>query len=46
VTLTLDLSTLTVLACGRDDSGARSRVAVEGDRNLASVVLEDLAVTP
>jgi uncharacterized protein (TIGR03083 family) len=45
-TLTLDLSTLTVLACGRDDPGARSRVAVEGDRNLASVVLEDLAVTP
>jgi uncharacterized protein (TIGR03083 family) len=45
-TLTLDLSTLTVLACGRDDPGARSRVAVEGDQNLASVVLEDLAVTP
>jgi uncharacterized protein (TIGR03083 family) len=45
-TFKLDLSTLTVLACGRDDSRARSRVAVEGDQNLASVVLEDLAVTP
>jgi uncharacterized protein (TIGR03083 family) len=45
-TLRLDLPTLTVLTCGRDDPGARSRVTVEGDKNLASVVLEDLAVTP
>ena len=35
-TLRLDLPTLTVLACGRsDDPGARSRVVVEGDQNLA-----------
>jgi uncharacterized protein (TIGR03083 family) len=46
VTLRLDLSTLTVLTCGRDDPSARSRVTVEGDQKLASVVLEDLAVTP
>ena len=46
-TLRLDLSTLTVLACGRsDDPGAPSRVIVEGDQNLARQVLEDLAVTP
>lgn len=46
-TLRLDMSTLTVLACGRaDDPGARSRVVVEGDQNLAASVLEDLAVTP
>ncbi len=46
-TLRLDLPTLTVLTCGRsDDPGARSRVVVEGDRNLARLVLEDLAVTP
>ena len=46
-TLRLDLSTLTVLACGRsDDPGARSRVIVEGDQNLARSVLEDMAVTP
>ncbi len=45
-TLRLDLPTLTVLTCGRDDPNVRSRVAVEGDQNLASVVLEDLAVTP
>jgi uncharacterized protein (TIGR03083 family) len=46
-TLRLDLPTLTVLACGRtDDPGARSRVIVEGDQNLARLVLEDLAVTP
>jgi uncharacterized protein (TIGR03083 family) len=46
-TLRLDLPTLTVLTCGRsDDTGARSRVAVEGDQNLASLVLEDLAFTP
>jgi uncharacterized protein (TIGR03083 family) len=46
-TLRLDLPTLTVLTCGRsDDPGARSRVAVEGDQNLASLVLEDLAFTP
>jgi uncharacterized protein (TIGR03083 family) len=46
-TLRLDLPTLTVLACGRDDDpGARSRVVVEGDQNLARLVLEDLAVTP
>ena len=46
-TLRLDLSTLTVLACGRtDDPGARSRVVVEGDQNLARRVLEDMAVTP
>jgi uncharacterized protein (TIGR03083 family) len=44
--LRLDLPTLTVLTCGRDDPSARSRVVVEGDQNLASVVLEDLAVTP
>ena len=36
-TLRLDLPTLTVLACGRsDDPGARSRVVVEGDQNLAT----------
>jgi hypothetical protein len=46
-TLRLDLPTLTVLSCGRsDDQGARSRVVVEGDQNLAALVLEDLAVTP
>ena len=46
-TLRMDLPTLTVLACGRsDDPGARSRVVVEGDQNLAGLVLEDLAVTP
>jgi uncharacterized protein (TIGR03083 family) len=45
-TLRLDLPTLTVLTCGRDDPTARSRVTVEGDQNLASIVLEDLAVTP
>ena len=46
-TLRLDLPTLTVLTCGRsDDPGARSRVAVEGDQNLARLALEDLAVTP
>jgi uncharacterized protein (TIGR03083 family) len=46
-TLRLDLPTLTVLTCGRsDDPGARSRVVVEGDQNLARLVLEDLAVTP
>jgi hypothetical protein len=46
-TLRLDLPTLTVLTCGRsDDPGARSRVAVEGDQNLASRVLEDMVVTP
>jgi uncharacterized protein (TIGR03083 family) len=46
-TLRLDLPTLTVLACGRsDDPGARSRVNVEGDQNLARLVLEDMAVTP
>jgi uncharacterized protein (TIGR03083 family) len=45
-TLKLDLPTLTVLTCGRDDPSARARVVVEGDQNLASVVLEDLAVTP
>jgi uncharacterized protein (TIGR03083 family) len=45
-TVRLDLPTLTVLTCGRDDPAAHSRVAVEGDQNLASVVLEDLAVTP
>jgi uncharacterized protein (TIGR03083 family) len=46
-TLRLDLPTLTVLACGRsDDPGARSRVIVEGDQNLARGVLEDMAVTP
>ena len=46
-TLRLDLPTLTVLACGRsDDPGARSRVIVEGDQNLARLVLEDMAVTP
>jgi uncharacterized protein (TIGR03083 family) len=46
-TLRTDLPTLTVLACGRaDDPGARSRVLVEGDHNLAAQVLEDLAVTP
>jgi uncharacterized protein (TIGR03083 family) len=46
-TLRMDLPTLTVLACGRsDDPGARSRVVVEGDQNLASLVLEDIAVTP
>jgi uncharacterized protein (TIGR03083 family) len=46
-TLRLDLPTLTVLSCGRsDDQGARSRVVVEGDQNLAAIVLEDLAVTP
>jgi uncharacterized protein (TIGR03083 family) len=46
-TFRLDLPTLTVLTCGRtDDPGARSRVDVEGDRNLAEQVLEDLAVTP
>ena len=46
-TLRLDLPTLTVLACGRsDDPGARSRVVVEGDQNLGSIVLQDLAVTP
>jgi uncharacterized protein (TIGR03083 family) len=46
-TLRLDLPTLTVLTCGRaDDPGARSRVVVEGDQNLAELVLEDLAVTP
>jgi hypothetical protein len=45
--LHLDLATLTVLTCGRsDDPGARSRVVVEGDQNLATRVLEDLAVTP
>ena len=46
-TLRLDLPTLTVLACGRsDDPDARSRVVVEGDQNLGSIVLQDLAVTP
>ena len=46
-TFRLDLPTLTVLSCGRaDDPGARARVAVEGDQNLARLVLEDLAVTP
>jgi uncharacterized protein (TIGR03083 family) len=46
-TLRLDLPTLTVLTCGRaDDPGARTRVVVEGDQNLAELVLEDLAVTP
>lgn len=46
-TLRLDLPTLTILSCGRsDDQGARSRVVVEGDQNLAALVLEDLAVTP
>jgi uncharacterized protein (TIGR03083 family) len=46
-TLRLDLSTLTVLVCGRsDDPGARSRVIVEGDQNLARSVLEDMVVTP
>jgi uncharacterized protein (TIGR03083 family) len=46
-TLRLDLPTLTVLSCGRsDDPRARSRVAVEGDQNLASLVLQDLAITP
>ncbi len=46
-TLRLDLPTLTVLSCGRaDDPGARARVVVEGDQNLARLVLEDLAVTP
>jgi len=46
-TLRLDLPTLTVLICGRsDDPGARARVAVEGDQNLARLVLEDLAITP
>jgi uncharacterized protein (TIGR03083 family) len=46
-TLRLDLPTLTVLTCGRaGDPGARARVVVEGDQNLARLVLEDLAVTP
>ncbi len=46
-TLRLDLPTLTVIACGRsDDPGARSRVSVEGDQNLARLVLEDMVVTP
>jgi uncharacterized protein (TIGR03083 family) len=46
-TFRLDLPTLTVLSCGRaDDPGARARVVVEGDQNLARRVLEDLAVTP
>ncbi|MGA8417416.1 MAG: maleylpyruvate isomerase family mycothiol-dependent enzyme [Candidatus Dormiibacterota bacterium] len=46
-TLRLDLPTLTVLACGRqDDPDARSRVVVEGDQNMGALVLEDLAVTP
>ena len=46
-TFRLDLPTLTVLSCGRaDDPGARARVVVEGDQNLARLVLEDLAVTP
>ena len=46
-TMRLDLSTLTVLACGRsDDPDARSRVVVEGDQNLGRAVLEDLGFTP
>jgi len=46
-TFRLDLPTLTVLSCGRaDDPTARARVVVEGDQNLARLVLEDLAVTP
>lgn len=46
-TFRLDLPTLTVLSCGRaDDPAARARVVVEGDQNLARLVLEDLAVTP
>lgn len=46
-TLRLDLSSLTVLTCGRaDDPGVRNRVVVEGDQNLGRRVLEDLAVTP
>jgi uncharacterized protein (TIGR03083 family) len=46
-TLRLDLPTLTVLTCGRSvDPDPRSQVLVEGDQNLARLVLEDLAVTP
>ena len=46
-TLRLDLPTLTVLTCGRtDDPDPRAQVIVEGDQNLARLVLEDLAVTP
>ncbi|MFI5287060.1 MAG: maleylpyruvate isomerase family mycothiol-dependent enzyme [Candidatus Dormibacteria bacterium] len=46
-TLRLDLATLTVLTCGRqDDPDARSRVVVEGDQNIGALVLEDLVVTP
>jgi uncharacterized protein (TIGR03083 family) len=46
-TLRLDLPTLTVLTCGRTvDPDPRARVIVEGDENLARLVLEDLAVTP
>jgi uncharacterized protein (TIGR03083 family) len=45
--LRLDLATLTVLACGRaDDPGARGRVAVTGDAELAALVLDGMAITP
>jgi uncharacterized protein (TIGR03083 family) len=46
-TLRLDLPTLTVIACGRSvEPDPRAHVIVEGDQNLARLVLEDLAVTP
>ena len=47
VALRLDLSTLTVLACGRaDDPNARDRVEIGGDVALGRRMLEDIASTP
>jgi len=44
--LRMDLSTLAVLCCGRDDPGARDRVVVEGDNALAHRMLGSFAFTP
>ncbi|MFN2582577.1 MAG: maleylpyruvate isomerase family mycothiol-dependent enzyme [Candidatus Dormibacteria bacterium] len=47
VSLRMDLSTLTVLACGRaDDPDARDRVDISGDRELGARMLTDIASTP
>lgn len=46
-TLRLDMDTLTILGCGRSDAAvARERVAIEGDRDLGHLILEDVAITP
>jgi len=46
VALRMDLSTLAVLCCGRDDPGAPGRVTVEGDGGLAQRMLASFAFTP